>query len=438
MKRALLATRRTSRACRALALACALVCVGCGSAPNGGPSAPAEPQAAGDVGGRRTASLTRRVVFYVPNRVLDALDLVGLNVGLGFWRYDALVQVTRPLRLGAGFRTPAWQMGFTGRCAECWVRMDTPGVNVSIWDLELDPSDSSYRHEGLLHPARENDWDILARYSGPVWFDRPTARHAIIPNEGDFAWKFLAWSWLLQLVPNGEARIRLAEVPDFLAGWVLLDPKRDDVRSLGELGRAPTQAFIDGLSDRSTSMRRYAVRGLAERPAREAVLPLARALRHDSDACIRTGAARALARTGDPRAVEPLIAALKDQDVGVRRAAVRALGALKDRRAVEPVIRALKRQEYDVFHAAVWALGVLKDPRAVDPLIAELADLGRGPDESARVREHLGESVAESLQTITGQDFGLDSGRWREWWEANKTGFMEQGPQEPRQPGAPE
>lgn len=56
----------------------------------------------------------------------------------------------------------------------------------------------------------------------------------------------------------------------------------------------------------------------------------------------RQPAAEALGKLGDVRAVNPLIAALKDKQWDVRLTAAEALGKLKDTRAVEPLITALK------------------------------------------------------------------------------------------------
>ena len=86
------------------------------------------------------------------------------------------------------------------------------------------------------------------------------------------------------------------------------------------------------------------------------------------DAYVRIHAADVLGRLGDSRAVEPLLATLKDSDVGVRHMAAYALGELKDRRAVGPLIAALRDSSYFVRGMAAWALGELKDPRAVEPL----------------------------------------------------------------------
>lgn len=109
---------------------------------------------------------------------------------------------------------------------------------------------------------------------------------------------------------------------------------------------------------------------------------LIKALAYQKDANVRKAAVEALEDRHDARAVEPLIAALKDSDAFVRRAAVQALGQLKDARAVEPLIPALS-QEHSRREAA-QALGRLKDARAVQPLIAALA-----PGESSWGREEI-------------------------------------------------
>ena len=140
--------------------------------------------------------------------------------------------------------------------------------------------------------------------------------------------------------------------------------------------------------------------------------PLISALK-DSDWRVRMGAAYALGKIKDSRAVESLISALKDSEWRVREKAAKALGEIKDSRAVEPLISALKDESWWVRKAAAIALreinpkwmeteeakrkvpefisalkdkdsdvrweaaetlGKIKDPRAVEPLISALKD----------------------------------------------------------------
>ena len=71
---------------------------------------------------------------------------------------------------------------------------------------------------------------------------------------------------------------------------------------------------------------------------------------------VRRGAAEALGKLGDTRAVEPLIEALGDGSEYVRNSAAGALGKLGDTRAVEPLIEALEDEYGKIRRAAAEAL----------------------------------------------------------------------------------
>jgi HEAT repeat protein len=93
----------------------------------------------------------------------------------------------------------------------------------------------------------------------------------------------------------------------------------------------------------------------------------------------RRKAAEALGKNDSPRALKPLIAALKDKRTGygedeVRLFAARALGKIDDRRTVKPLIAALKDKAWSVRSVAAWVLGEIGDPRAVKPLLAAAKD----------------------------------------------------------------
>lgn len=98
----------------------------------------------------------------------------------------------------------------------------------------------------------------------------------------------------------------------------------------------------------------------------------------------RSGAAEALGRIGDPRALEALIAALPNA------ASATALGKLGDARAVEPLLTVLNDREISVRRAAAQSLGQLGDTRAVKPLISAMSD----HDEGVRT------AAAESLDQL--------------------------------------
>jgi HEAT repeat protein len=99
-----------------------------------------------------------------------------------------------------------------------------------------------------------------------------------------------------------------------------------------------------------------------------AIKPLIAALK-DSDRLVQEMAGPALGRFG-AAAVDPLIGALKNSNDGVREWAAYALGRIKDPRAVEPLIAALKDPGSDVRMQAAYALSCIKDPRRVGPLMA--------------------------------------------------------------------
>ena len=122
---------------------------------------------------------------------------------------------------------------------------------------------------------------------------------------------------------------------------------------------------------------------VAKLKAKGDVKGLIKALGYQKDWHVRQAAAEALGKIGDARAVEPLVAALKDQDSNARQGAAEALGRIGDARAVEPLIAALKEGagvgrvaalNSNARQAAAGALGQIGDARAVEPLIAALRD----------------------------------------------------------------
>lgn len=107
----------------------------------------------------------------------------------------------------------------------------------------------------------------------------------------------------------------------------------------------------------------------------------------------RVAAAQALGQSGDPAALEPLLAALHDTLPAVRTAAAEALGSLGLPGAVEPLLAVLDPEpppagapvpylggQATVRPAAARALGRLGDRRVVDVLLFALGD----PDEAMR------------------------------------------------------
>jgi HEAT repeat protein len=113
-----------------------------------------------------------------------------------------------------------------------------------------------------------------------------------------------------------------------------------------------------------------AAKALADLKTSEAVEPLIEAIKQNKDRRIRHCAAEALAKIGDMRSVDLLVASLKDEDLLTASRATYSLGYLKDKRAVKPLLLALT--EYNIPCPAAEALGMIKDPSSVEPLIEAL------------------------------------------------------------------
>lgn len=181
---------------------------------------------------------------------------------------------------------------------------------------------------------------------------------------------------------RASAAVSLGRIGDPRAVDPLIEALQDEdpeVRknaavALGEISdpRA-VNPLIEVLDDENPEVWRNVTEALGKL-GEQAVDPLIMILidegQQSSDA--RSGAARALGKIGDPRAVEPLIVALKDEAYMVRSGAASALGEISDPRAVDPLIEALSDDEWVVLGSVATALGEIGDPKAVDPLIEAL------------------------------------------------------------------
>lgn|GEM_PF-983779 len=116
-----------------------------------------------------------------------------------------------------------------------------------------------------------------------------------------------------------------------------------------------------------------------------AIKPLLEAMKREADddateeeksnaASVRSGASAALTAIG-PAAVVPLIDILENsENENARGNAASILGSIGDKRAVLPLIDALKDEEKSVRANAAASLGTLKDRRAVPSLMEKLKD----------------------------------------------------------------
>jgi HEAT repeat protein len=98
-------------------------------------------------------------------------------------------------------------------------------------------------------------------------------------------------------------------------------------------------------------------------------------------------------------------------------AAARALGKIGDPRAVQPLIEALRHPHFWVRYESARVLGTLKDMRAVVPLIDAIPSLEGGT--SARGGP-VSNAAADALCRLTGENHRGDQDKWRRWWRSQE------------------
>lgn len=146
--------------------------------------------------------------------------------------------------------------------------------------------------------------------------------------------------------------------------------------ALGRIGdpRA-VPALSRALGDPSALVRQAAAQALGRIGTPEAAFALLRAL-SDPDLRVRVQAVRALGRTGQPMAAEPLVELLKQTAETAPELRQELIEALARLGgfAVDPLLRAVQVRRPAVRQAAAEALGRLGDPRAVPTLVKMLSD----------------------------------------------------------------
>ncbi len=245
-----------------------------------------------------------------------------------------------------------------------------------------------------------------------------------------------AWYWVAKCeweraIALGRVAVEplIAALKDQNSGYV----RERAAKALGKIGdRRAVESLIAALKDEVRDVREAATEALGGVGA-PAVEPLTATLK-DRDKYVRKTAAEALSKLGwEPDrgevgawywvtkynwekastfgalAVDPLIAALKDEEYSVvRERAAHELGKIGDPRAVEPLIATLKDEVHDVCRAAAMALGMIADARAVEPLIAALKD------EKCSVRA----AIARALEQLGWKPEG-EAGAWYHAIEGN-------------------
>ncbi|HUT57666.1 MAG TPA: HEAT repeat domain-containing protein [Phycisphaerae bacterium] len=127
-------------------------------------------------------------------------------------------------------------------------------------------------------------------------------------------------------------------------------------------------------------------------------------LQYDREPSVRSIAARALGKAGNPKYLPHLILALKDRDAGVRWDAAVALQKVIGEQAIDPLrVSAIEDASMDVRIACVQALGHYHRPRVIASLVRCL------DDETFDVRYQAHRMLVE----MTGKDMGYDIEEWR-------------------------
>jgi HEAT repeat protein len=136
-------------------------------------------------------------------------------------------------------------------------------------------------------------------------------------------------------------------------------------------GKERPDVLIGALNHESPAVRRISAKALGIIKEPGALKPLINALLTDREKSVAINAAEALGEIGDANAVDALISTLQNEDKwAVFGAAMKALGKLKDSRALGAIAHILENGSYWDRATAAESLGALGDSKAVEPLIA--------------------------------------------------------------------
>ena len=173
-----------------------------------------------------------------------------------------------------------------------------------------------------------------------------------------------------------------------------------------------------------------------------AVPALAAAVTSEPQARVRLLYVEALGGIGTPDAIGAIVTLTLDHPDGeVRHVATEQLVEHHAAWAVPPLIAALAGPDNGRINRAAAALGRLGDPRAIEPLIAALVTshttvtagnggktsvtftpgggglaLGGGPKAATTIMQNR--SVLEALTTLTAENFSWNVAAWRQWLAA--------------------
>ncbi len=200
-----------------------------------------------------------------------------------------------------------------------------------------------------------------------------------------------------EIATQVSAAQALGEIKDYEAIKPLIELLDDNnvsvqaVSSLVNIGKLAVEPLIAALKNENSFIREKAAEALGEIGDTSAVEHLIIALQ-DKDSIVRLAAVRAVAKLQDFKIVEPLIAvASEDKDANVRKFAIEALGNAKEAKSL---IEILKDKNSSIRMTTVNALAKLNDYKIVEPLIAVALE-----DEDPNVQRVATDSVI-SLKSV--------------------------------------
>lgn len=163
-----------------------------------------------------------------------------------------------------------------------------------------------------------------------------------------------------------------------------------------------------------SKLRARCATALSHTNAKAVVPTLVNLLRH-KDPAIRRAASLGLARRGDPKGVEPMIAALRaEKSDAVLQAMYEAVGDLGDARASDAIEASLDKGHWAVRVSAIAALAKLRTKSGVGALIKQMQK------EDGRLLT----DIRKALEELTGETrFREDKKGWLEWWTKYESTF---------------
>ena len=155
--------------------------------------------------------LPEKIVFYVPNRLLDALDMFSVNVGAGLVA-QARLMCTRAIDVGAGW-------GTTAKIYKAHNRQYGVGIE-EMW------------YYSLICIGEEH----YSMITNSPWVDNYVEMRAGVPDPSVRTYDFFkgprdywAIGGSLGFLIDGDLYIHPLEWLDFALGFLLIDIKQDDL-----------------------------------------------------------------------------------------------------------------------------------------------------------------------------------------------------------------